>query len=365
MAQRLNITDSIQTWVDKINAALDLQNVDGSFVVDQTVWEDTVLEVTGGNVRSGTFILEIPSASLTLPFASSLVVGVNTETEVLTYFADNSIPPESFIPFYVVETNNTRITSVVDARTWAYEDSGAARVITEDAITEHETKNSAHTPAQVGADPAGTASSAIAAHESSGSAHTPAQVGADPAGSASNAEQNAKDYSVQRNNHTGTQLLSTISDAGTAAAANVGVGVDDVPKTSQADARYARLSGANDLDTMPTINGDPIVESGSNSDGSWTKWADGTQTCIDRRTETVSITSSYGPDYYFPYTWPFPATFVGDVYTDAGFRSPGSITPTASNQELNSATQANHFIMHHQSTTVTGGLSLFASGRWK
>ncbi len=156
-----------------------------------------------------------------------------------------------------------------------------------------------------------------------------------------------------------------INDLGTASAANVGTGADDVPKTSQADARYARLSGGNDFDLMPTVNGDPIVESDSNSDGSWTKYADGTQTCVDRRTETVSITSSYGPDYYFPYTWSFPSTFVGDVYTDAGFRSPGSITPTASNQELNSATQANHFIMHHQSATVTGGMSLFAHGRWK
>lgn len=33
---------------------------------------------------------------------------------------------------------------------------------------------------------------------------------------------------------------------------------------------------------MPTVGGDPIVESGSNSDGSWTRWADGTQHCEDR-----------------------------------------------------------------------------------
>lgn len=113
-------------------------------------------------------------------------------------------------------------------------------------------------PGDVGADPAGTASSAVATHEAKSSAHTPAQVGADPAGSAASAEQAAKDFAVQRANHTGNQPLSTISDAGTAAAANVGTGANEVPKTSQADARYARLSGTNDFDTMPQVNGKNI-----------------------------------------------------------------------------------------------------------
>jgi hypothetical protein len=52
-------------------------------------------------------------------------------------------------------------------------------------VAEHEAKSNAHTPAQVGADPAGTASAAVTAHEEKASAHTPAQVGADPAGTAS------------------------------------------------------------------------------------------------------------------------------------------------------------------------------------
>ncbi|MBY6029968.1 hypothetical protein KUV41_11430 [Halomonas sp. DP8Y7-1] len=64
---------------------------------------------------------------------------------------------------------------------------------------------------------------------------------------------------------------------GTAATAFVGTGANDVPKTSQADARYARLSGANDFDTMPLVGGSPILESDSNSDGFFTRYADGTQ----------------------------------------------------------------------------------------
>ncbi|WP_108449357.1 pyocin knob domain-containing protein [Halomonas sp. BN3-1] len=89
------------------------------------------------------------------------------------------------------------------------------------------------TPGQAGADPAGTASSEVSAHEAKSGAHTPAQVGADPAGSAASAESAAKSHAdtkaseaqahaVQRSNHTGTQPLSTISDAGTAASRDVG-----------------------------------------------------------------------------------------------------------------------------------------------
>jgi hypothetical protein len=33
------------------------------------------------------------------------------------------------------------------------------------------------------------------------------------------------------------------------------------------------------FDRMPDIAGDPIVESGSNVDGEWTRWGDGTQIC--------------------------------------------------------------------------------------
>ena len=32
-----------------------------------------------------------------------------------------------------------------------------------------------------------------------------------------------------------------------------------------------------DFTAMPSVGGDPIVESGSNADGAWTRWADGTQ----------------------------------------------------------------------------------------
>lgn len=38
-----------------------------------------------------------------------------------------------------------------------------------------------------------------------------------------------------------------------------------------------------DYDKMPSVAGDAVVENGSNSDGEWTRWADGTQTCHDSK----------------------------------------------------------------------------------
>ena len=57
---------------------------------------------------------------------------------------------------------------------------------------------------------------------------------------------------------------------------------------------------------MPTSAGDPIVERGSNSDGEWTRWADGTQYC------GVSITLVYAAANIIATTWNFPVAFTGD-----------------------------------------------------
>jgi hypothetical protein len=54
---------------------------------------------------------------------------------------------------------------------------------------------------------------------------------------------------------------------------------------------------------MPQVGGDPIVESGSNADGEWTRWSDGTQICTWEFTMSITGVSINDTD------WDFPAAF--------------------------------------------------------
>ena len=53
--------------------------------------------------------------------------------------------------------------------------------------------------------------------------------------------------------------------------------------SKKASRQYAELSGDTpaNFTAMPQVGGDPIVESGSNADGEWTRWSDGTQIVSD------------------------------------------------------------------------------------
>jgi hypothetical protein len=98
-----------------------------------------------------------------------------------------------------------------------------------------------------------------------------------------------------------TQITLSVNYAGVTASGVVyaiGTGFtvpDSFPEMSQGDIETATIftramrkiqgkftailaggSGAN-FTAMPQVGGDPIVESGSNVDGEWTRWADGTQ----------------------------------------------------------------------------------------
>lgn len=140
MAARLNIKDTVQQWTDKINNLMDLQNVDGAFINSETSWVDTEFTLTGGKVRSGSNILDVAGASLTLPVAEVSIVGINTVSSALEDYLDTNVPATDFIPLYIITTNNERITDAEDARTWAYEDSGAAL----DVVADHEAKADPH-----------------------------------------------------------------------------------------------------------------------------------------------------------------------------------------------------------------------------
>lgn len=187
------------------------------------------------------------------------------------------------------------------------------------------------------------------------------------AGVESGATQNATNAQLRdRSTHTGTQPLSTISDAGTAAAANTGTGASDVPTASQADGRYARLTGANNFDTMPTVGGDPIVESGSNSDGEWTRWADGTQECKD----IVSVSMGPNTSASFMYTAPQPILAGATQYFYLSYVASGNTLDMVAAYEADngpeSRNQISGFVRNTNTTsTRTIWITLLSKGPWK
>lgn len=64
---------------------------------------------------------------------------------------------------------------------------------------------------------------------------------------------------------------------------------------------------------MPKVAGSPIVESGSNANGSYTKWADGTMICTGTL-GSVHTTNTAGTSFYYVATGviTFPVAMVGD-----------------------------------------------------
>lgn len=123
---------------------------------------------------------------------------------------------------------------------------------------------------------------------------------------------------------------------------------------ARGDLRYVKLSGVNNFDTMPTVGGDPIVESGSNSDGEWTRWADGTQVC--RYKGATNNTSDV--------TWVFPSQFLGNpsLYLSPATGLTGVVSGYFTNTASN--TQAD-FTGYIPSGRQAFSCTLLAIGRWK
>ena len=136
-----------------------------------------------------------------------------------------------------------------------------------------------------------------------------------------------------------TSLTLSVPYAGTTASGVVyaiGTGFtvpDSFPEMSQGDIETATIftrgmrkiqskfssilaGGANaNFTAMPQVGGDPIVESGSNADGEWTRWADGTQ----QTSGGVNGTITTNPSAYIEL--PQPQSFIAPPKTSLGFSS--------------------------------------------
>jgi hypothetical protein len=120
---------------------------------------------------------------------------------------------------------------------------------------------------------------------------------------------------------------------------------------------------------MPQVGGDPIVESGSNADGEWTRWADGTQICRFNQTVTdQSISNAYGSLLYQgTRTWTFPVAFIVAPAANCGAGKWGNSASWSGTDNLPTPTAARLRFWDITSRAGGTGMSISATaiGRWK
>jgi len=86
-----------------------------------------------------------------------------------------------------------------------------------------------------------------------------------------------------------------------------GYAVSVIGQRQWTDTQYAGLDGgaSANFTTMPQVGGDPIVESGSNSNGRYTKFSDGTLICVSNGPKTFTFNSADD----LVCEWTYPAAF--------------------------------------------------------
>ena len=161
--------------------------------------------------------------------------------------------------------------------------------------------------------------------------------------------------------------LDGIDSLGFDAAGAADTAVSDHVALPDPHSQYAELSGgaSANFTAMPQVGGDPIVESGSNADGEWTRWADGTQivtgiifSSTHNWTATPRIQKSLAASFLFPYI------ITGTCEVDNGWAS----SPTVSRNVGYSKALSGFYIQKPSGFTDSGTSVSFtysAIGRWK
>jgi len=106
--------------------------------------------------------------------------------------------------------------------------------------------------------------------------------------------------------------------------AEIGQAVNDHVALPDPHSQYAELSGGANANftTMPQVGGDPIVESGSNSNGEYTKFSDGTLFCSGRKLVSGDDTNYFDSLYDIPVT---PSSNTQNVINASLFGASGAI----------------------------------------
>ena len=127
---------------------------------------------------------------------------------------------------------------------------------------------------------------------------------------------------------------------------------------------------------MPQVGGDPIVESGSNADGEWTRWADGTQICSNRFSESGTAVTESAPGStgikrsLFHGSYNFPVPFISHPALACAVTDPSADDAPIFQVKWSSVIEGIALIYDFwatQSITSTTAFKhdLISHGRWK
>lgn len=108
-----------------------------------------------------------------------------------------------------------------------------------------------------------------------------------------------------------------------------------------------------------------IVSSGSNSNGNWTKFADGTMICTGAVVRTVPMTSSLSTGFFYgSYTVDFPATFATAPVVNHTQFAAARLLFSAGHPNTTTA-QAFAYVVGAINETLAMNIGFTAIGRWK
>ena len=156
-----------------------------------------------------------------------------------------------------------------------------------------------------------------------------------------------------------------------ASLAAISTNTSDISTNTSDILERAELSGGPlaNFTAMPQVGGDPIVESGSNADGEWTRWADGTLIMVQQITSPVTYGNGIddgGAHFSEEVNFNFPSANVGTM------KGSGS-HPQATNGFLLNCNAEDEgrwstYIYRAQNFSVghfDAPIELVAIGRWK
>jgi hypothetical protein len=126
---------------------------------------------------------------------------------------------------------------------------------------------------------------------------------------------------------------------------------------------YAQLAGGPlaNFTAIPQVGGDPIVESGSNADGEWTRWSDGTQIC--KTITSLSHTSGSGR-----YEMTYPVNFsnlTSNFRVTAGSEDQGASFTRRYDVSSVSTSSSSSLLAYLGVSTISYRIRYMTIGRWK